>query len=110
MNLQTIRSLDGKIEYVLLPIAAYKALENLINANLKKLQEDDEYELFDPADYVDNPVALARIQAGITQEELAKLMNVSQAYISKIENQSTIGPKILHKVKKALTDNQTRHE
>lgn len=102
MNLQTIKSLDGKVEYVLLPVAAYKALRHQITEQLRHSQENEDYEIFDPADYVDNPVALARIQAGITQEDLAKLMEVTQAYISKIENQEKITPKMLNKVKMAL--------
>lgn len=102
MNLQTIKSLDGKVEYILLPVAAYKALRRQITEQLRHTQENEDYEVFDPADYVDNPVALARIKAGLTQEELAKLMAVTQAYISKIENQEKITPKILNKVKMAL--------
>ena len=39
-----------------------------------------DYAPFDPADYVDNPIALARIKAGIAQAELAKRMKVTQAY------------------------------
>ncbi len=62
MNLQTIKSMDGKVEYVLLPIAAYQALRHQITEQLNQANEDQEYEIFDPADYIDNPVALARIQ------------------------------------------------
>ncbi|MCE3044652.1 helix-turn-helix domain-containing protein [Legionella sp. 16cNR16C] len=102
MNLQTIKSLDGKVEYVLLPVAAYKALRHQITEQLRHTQENEDYEIFDPADYVDNPVALARIQAGLTQEELAKLMAVTQAYISKIENQKNVSVKLLNKVHEAL--------
>ena len=53
-------------------------------------------------DYIDNPIALARIEAGITQEELAKRMKVTQASVSKLENQDKITPKMLMKVKFAL--------
>ena len=102
MNLQTIKSLDGKVEYVLLPVAAYHALRRQITEQLKHAQENEDYEVFDPSDYIDNPVALARIQAGITQEELAKLMNVTQAYVSKIENQEKVTPKMMQKVTKAI--------
>lgn len=101
MNLQTIKSMDGKVEYVLLPVAAYQALRHQITEQLKQAKED-QYEVFDPADYIDNPVALARIQAGITQEELAKLMSVTQAYVSKIENQEKITAKMMQKVTKAI--------
>lgn len=72
---------------------------------LKQTQKNEEYELFEPADYVDNPVALARIQAGFTQEELAKLMGVTQAHISKIENQEKVSVKLLNKVHGALQNN-----
>ncbi|MCH9716880.1 MAG: helix-turn-helix transcriptional regulator [Gammaproteobacteria bacterium] len=102
MNLQTIKSLDGKLEYVLLPVAAYKALRHQITEQLRQTQDNEDYEIFDPADYVDNPVALARIQAAITQEELAKLMKVTQAYVSKIESQDKVTAKLLNKVHVAL--------
>ena len=104
MNLQTIKSMDGKVEYVLLPIAIYEALRHQITEQLKQPNEDQEYEVFDPADYIDNPIALTRIQAGITQEELARLMGVTQAYISKIENQKKITPKMMQKVTKAIAN------
>lgn len=102
MSLQIIKSLDGKAEYVLLPMTIYKALHNEIEEKLKKLENKNDYVPFDPADYVDNPVALARIKAGITQEELAKCMKVSQAYISKIERQERVTPKLLAKVNEAI--------
>ena len=53
--------------------------------------------------YVDNPVALARIKAKITQAELARRMDVSQAYVSKIEAQTSISGKVLAKVNAALS-------
>ena len=104
MNLQTIKSMDGKVEYVLLPIATYQALRHQINQQLKQANQEQEYEVFNPSDYIDNPVALARIQANITQEELARLMNVTQAYVSKIENQEKVTAKIMQKVIKAITE------
>lgn len=102
MNLQTIKSMDGKVEYVLLPVAAYHALRRQIIEQLKRSQENEDYEVFDPADYIDNPIALARIKAGITQEDLAKLVGVTQAYVSKIESQGKVTPKLLSKVYMAL--------
>lgn len=102
MNLQVIKSVDGKDEYVLLPISVYNALRDQINERLKKTKKSSDYITFDPADYIDNPIALARIKANITQEELAKRMNVSQAYISKIEALDKVTVKILQKVKMAL--------
>lgn len=102
MNLQTIKSIDGKIEYVLLPVSIYQALHEQIDAKLKKLEQNNDYVPFDPADYIDNPIALARIKAHLTQEQLAKLLNVSQAYISKIERQKKVTAKLLNKVREVI--------
>ena len=102
MSLQIIKSIEGKDEYVLLPIKIYHALQEEIAKRMRKINKDSEYVSFDPADYVDNPIALARIKAGMTQEELAKRMKVSQAYISKIETQEKLTAKMLQKVKLAI--------
>lgn len=102
MNLQVIKSIDGKAEYVLLPIHIYHALHHRIEGCLKKAENNPEYLPFDLTDYVENPIALARIRAEITQAELAERMQVSQAYISKIERQDTVTAKLLSRVKKAL--------
>jgi DNA-binding XRE family transcriptional regulator len=103
MSLQIIKSVDGKDEYVLLPITVYHALYDQICARLKNLEQySDDYVPFDPDDYIDNPIALARIKAGMTQAKLAKRMKVTQAYISKIESQDSVTPKLMQKVKVAL--------
>ena len=102
MNLQTIKSITGQIEYVLLPIATFNALRREITEQLKQTEGNEDYELFNPTDYVDNPIVLARVEAEITQEELAKLMGVTQAYVSKIENQDKVTAKMLRKVQLAL--------
>ena len=39
MNLQTIKSMDGKVEYVLLPVAAYQALRHQITEQLKQARK-----------------------------------------------------------------------
>lgn len=103
MTLQIIKSIDGKAEYVLLPFNVYNLLRDKIEEALKKKKySSDDYTPFDLTDYVDNPVALARINADITQEELAKRMNVTQAYISKLEAQDTVTVKVLKKVKSGI--------
>ena len=106
MNLQTIKSLDGKDEYVLLPVAVYRALKEEIEDEITGLEgsaeNDGEYVPFVLDDYVDNPVALARIKAHISQKELAERMGVSQAYISKVEAQGKVTPKLLSRVQAAL--------
>jgi ribosome-binding protein aMBF1 (putative translation factor) len=100
MSVNIIKSLDGE-EYVLLPVRVYRALRNSIEKKLAE-KNDAEYVPFELEDYVDNPVALERIKADMTQEELARRMNVSQAYISKVERQNKVTTKLLERIKKAL--------
>lgn len=100
MSVNIIKSLDGE-EYVLLPVRVYRALRNSIDKKLAE-KNDAEYVPFELEDYVDNPVALERIKADMTQEELARRMNVSQAYISKVERQDKVTTKLLERIKKAL--------
>jgi len=102
MTLQIIKSIDGKAEYVLLPFNIYNVLRDEIEKALKKKYSSNDYVPFELTDYVDNPVALARINVGVTQEQLAKRMNVTQAYISKLEAQSKVTAKVLKKIKSAL--------
>ncbi len=101
MNIQTIRSVDGQ-EFVLLPARCYVGLKQQIDDFLAKDQSADEYMPFIVDDFVKNPVALARIKAGVTQEELATEWNVSQAYISKLESSSKVSAKVMLKVQEAL--------
>jgi DNA-binding transcriptional regulator YiaG len=98
IKLQVIRSLQGTPEYVLIPIAVYNALRAEIEeeiAGLEAVREDrGEYLSFRVEDYVTNPIAQARIKAGITQGELAKRMQVSQPYIAKLERQERVTAKL----------------
>ncbi len=106
LHIQIINSLAGKPEYVLIPVRVYDALREEIEDELAGLEasadKGNDYAAFDLKDYVDNPIALARIKADVTQAQLAKRMGVSQAYISKIEHQDTVTPKLLAKVRKIL--------
>ena len=106
MTLQKIKSIQGKDEYVLLPMAIYRALKDQIEKELAACEanQNDEqaYEPFVLEDYVDNPVALARIKAGITQEQLAQRLGVSQAYVSQIERRDTVTNKMLEQVHSAI--------
>ncbi|MGD9109021.1 MAG: helix-turn-helix transcriptional regulator [Gammaproteobacteria bacterium] len=100
-QLQTINNISGKPEYVLLPINVYKVLRRDIIQAFKTV--DQEYEDFDPKDFIKNPIALLRMRAKITQTELAKRLKVTQAYISKIENDNyNVTSELLKKIKKAL--------
>ncbi len=76
MNIQTIKTLDGQ-EFVLLPLKCYKSLKPQIDEYLAHDEiDEDEYVPFVLEDYVKNPVALARIDAGVTQKELSDLLDV----------------------------------
>lgn len=106
LSIQVIKSLAGEPEYVLIPITVYNALREEIEdeiAGLEALAEKSEqYIPFRPEDYVTNPVALARIKAHVTQQGLAERMGVSQAYVSKLENQSRVTVSMIEKVVTAL--------
>lgn len=106
MTLQTIKSIDGKDEYVLLPVTIYKALQEEIEDELAGLEaateKGEDYAPFVLEDYVNNPAALARMKAHITQKELAQRLGVTQAYISKIERQEKVTPKLLARIKAAI--------
>jgi len=108
MNVQVIKSLDGREEYVLLPMAIYRSLKQKIDEQLatwKALETNEaDYVPFDIADYIQNPVRLARVRAGVLQKELARRMKVSQAYISKIERANKVSPKVFGRVKTALEE------
>ncbi len=105
MTLQTIKSLDGKDEYVLLPISVYQSLQQEISFALARSSElagDDTYMPLLLDEYVNNPVALARMKSHVTQQELARRLEVTQAYISKVEHQETVTPRLLQRVMAAL--------
>ncbi len=93
MNLQRIKSINGENEYVLVPYGTYELLKKQIH---KFLNED--YVEFKLEKFIQNPVALARIKADLTQTELAKRLGVSQAYISKLENQEKVSVKLVKKI------------
>jgi DNA-binding Xre family transcriptional regulator len=106
MNLQVIKSVQGHPEYVLLPISVYHTMQDDIAEKLKTLQiTKSNYVDFVLEDFVDNPIALARIKAKLTQKELADRLGVSQAYISKLESQTAISAKTLNNVMQVLKDN-----
>ena len=106
LNLQIIKSMSGQPEFVLIPVAVYNALREQIEDELAGLETVREkradYVPFALENYVDSPVAIARIKANVTQKELAKRLGVTQAYISKVEHQTKVTPKLLAKVKAAL--------
>lgn len=101
--LQTICAISGKPEYVLIPISVYKVLQTKIESTLDSIDDSDDYVDFNLEDYVSNRVALVRINAGLKQTELAKLLGVSQAYVSKIEKENyRISEALYQKIVKAI--------
>ena len=79
-----------------MPVTVYRALEDEIEDELAGLEaaaeKGEEYVPFVLGDYVDNPVALARMKAHITQKELARRLGVTQAYISRAPGESHARP------------------
>ncbi len=66
--------------------------------------DDDELIPFEVADYIANPLKAARVEAGLTQVELAERLKVSQAYIAKIETPSyNPSDKLMKRVDEAIT-------
>jgi len=106
MNLQTIKNIQGSTEYVLLPVQVFDALKEQIEDELAGLEawaeQEDDYVDFNPADYVSNPVALARMKAQVKQADLARQMHVTQSYISKLERAEEVSDEALQKIKAAL--------
>lgn len=106
MNLQIIKSIHGQDEYVLLPVGVYESFREQIEDKLSVLElskgQEEDLVPFDPADFVQNPIALARMKAGIKQVDLAKKMEVSQAYISKLEHAETVSESVVNRVLDAL--------
>lgn len=106
LNIQIIKSISGKPEFVLIPVAVYNALREKIEDELAGFEaaaeKGGDYVPFALEDYVENPVALARMKANVTQRVLAKRLGVTQAYVSKVEHQDRVTPKLLAKVKAAL--------
>ncbi len=106
VNLQVTKSVSGKPELVLIPIAVYNALRERIEDEVAGLEaaaeKGGDYVSFMLEDYVGNPVALVRVKANMTQQELAQRLGVTQAYISKVERQAKVTPKLLAKVSGAI--------
>jgi ribosome-binding protein aMBF1 (putative translation factor) len=106
MNFNTVEALGGQ-RFVLFPADDYARIEKEVQALLRKQvkltpQTKLDSEPFVLTDYVRNPVALARIKAGVTQVELAKRLNVSQPYIAKLEAQGRVSKEKLNQVSAVL--------
>jgi ribosome-binding protein aMBF1 (putative translation factor) len=74
-----------------------------VNKTKQPKTKDDEYVPFVLSDYIKNPIRIARIEANLTQKELAKRLKVTQGYISKTEGRSfEVTPALMDRVSKAI--------
>lgn len=77
----------GKPAFVVL---SYKDYLRLTGDKVEQQSDDAESVPFVLGDYIKNPIRLRRIEAGLNQEQLAKLLNVTQGYISRIESRNYV--------------------
>lgn len=98
MSLQTIKSVDG-YEYVLVPIDIYEELKHEIHAKIAEMRD---FVPFVVEGYIKNPVALARINLGISRNELAKRMGLSEHYLRRVKRKESVTSKFMKRVKAAL--------
>lgn len=86
MTLHKIKSVQRKDKYVLLAKVTYHTLKDQIGKELTafKTNKDAEHtkESCVLEDYVDNPVDLTRIKAGIAEEKLVRQLGLSQALMN----------------------------
>jgi ribosome-binding protein aMBF1 (putative translation factor) len=86
----------NKPAFAVIPYADYMALIGSAN-------DDDEYVPFALNDYIQNPIRIARIEANLSQQDLAERLNVTQGYISRIEGRNfKVTDKLMHKIKTVL--------
>lgn len=92
---------DGKPAFAVIPYDEYVALTG--NKVRKQKTKEDELVPFVLSDYINNPIRVARVEAGFTQQELAKRLKVTQGYISKVEGRNfEVTPALLDRVSKAI--------
>jgi len=107
MSIQVIKK-KQKADYVIIPYNEFLkyADEDLIDsAYIQEILSDPadgEIIDFNFEDFVNNPIHLRRLKAGLSQKELAEKMNVSQAYISKLEKMETVSAKAVKKVSDSI--------
>lgn len=88
----------NKPAFAVIPYADYMELVGSSN-------DDDEYVPFALNDYIQNPIRVARIQANLSQQDLAERLNVTQGYISRVERRNfKVTDKLMHKIKTVLPE------
>lgn len=108
MGLQIIRNMSGEEEYVLLPITVYQALRPAIDEQLSTLNIADPDANEEPQTsayaepFIKNPITRMRLRAGLKQKDLAELLEVTQAYVSKVENSDKVSARVIARVRSAM--------
>jgi ribosome-binding protein aMBF1 (putative translation factor) len=91
----------GKPAFAVIPYDEYLALT--VNKAKKPESSEDELVPFVLGDYIKNPIRVARVDIGLTQQELAKRLDVTQGYISKIEGRNfEVSETLMKRVNKVL--------
>ena len=91
----------GEPAFAVIPYAEYVALT--VNKARKPKTRGDELVPFVLSDYIKNSIRVARVEAGLTQAELAQRLKVTQGYVSKIESANfKVTPTLLERVTKAI--------
>lgn len=91
----------GKPAFAVIPYDEYLALT--INKAKQPESADDEFVPFVLGDYIKNPIRVVRVEAGLTQFELAKRLGVTQGYVSKIEGRNfQVSDSLMKRINEAL--------
>lgn len=94
---------EGKPAFAVIPYDEYVALTGNKVRKPKSKSKEGELVPFVLSDYINNPIRVARVEAGLTQQELAKRLKVTQGYISKVEGRNfEVTPALLDRVGKAI--------
>lgn len=90
----------GKPAFVVL---AYKDYVRLTGEHPEPRERDAEFVPFVLSEYIKNPIRLKRVEAGLSQEQFAKLLGVTQGYVSKIESRNyAVSDALLNRVTGAI--------
>ncbi|MCH7731556.1 MAG: helix-turn-helix transcriptional regulator [Candidatus Marinimicrobia bacterium] len=116
MNIQILKNNKGKPEFLVIPIEGLEvdydmaerelveAVENAVDNLYADLVEDEPVVDFKLSDYIGNPVKIMRIEAGLTQKDLAVLLSCSQANVSQIENLEKVSEQMVSRVKSVVSN------
>ena len=91
---------NGKPAFVVL---RYEDYMRLARDGVVEPSDDAEFVPFVLTDYIKNPIRVARIEAGLNQQQLSKLLCVTQGYVSRMEGRSfNVSEELLWRVRTAI--------